>query len=363
MLQTLAFGGALAKRFVEDRPETSQPSVGLVFLGVANLSVFIPVFFIVFYTFQHVYPALAAVEDPLPPYESLAMNDDDGQTKNGNNLATTTSTTTTTTTQPGKPITSSIRETNRLIRSLSGWLSNFRGLGFFLVVGILTGLATLFLCALPFVPRFVAHLLALLIVAPLSTTWTHVVITRPSAKSSFQRVPPLKKTYRAIWLPTVFNWAAITVATYSPVLLARLIDLPLPDPERPDRFRGELPAGSVSDVAKWLAVFGVSVGLQVLLCVPAQTVLMRVQASLLPPDEDTVVPFDRSFGGRVEPEVVTGKGFATFGAALNSITRDSWVRIYMQRIKLFAMSMVLYFAVAAIIMVEVLISWFVVGRQ
>ncbi|KAL2172840.1 hypothetical protein VTG60DRAFT_18 [Thermothelomyces hinnuleus] len=353
MLQTLALGSTLAKRLVEDAPQTSQPPVALYFLGVANLVVFLPVLLILFYTFQYVYPTLAAVEDPLPAYEALAMNDDDGQPKSGN--------TPTRTAQPGMPITASIRATNRLIRSLNGWLSNFRGLGYSVLIGILTGLATLFFALFPFVPRPVAHLFALVIVAPLSTTWTHLVITRPSAKSFAQRIPALKKVYRATWLPTFLVWAATNACVYFPMLLAGLIGLELRDPERPDQIRSQLPTSS--DAGKALAVLGLSLGLQVLLYIPAETALTRVQASLLPPDEDTIVPFDRSFAGRVEPELVTGKGFTTFGAAIKSVTRASWVRIYLQRLKLFAVSMAIYFAVIAVVMVEALIVTVIQGSQ
>ncbi|AEO55133.1 hypothetical protein MYCTH_2314130 [Thermothelomyces thermophilus ATCC 42464] len=354
MLQTLAFGGTLAKRLVEDAPQTSQPPVALYFLGVANLVVFLPVLLVLFYTFQYVYPTLAAVEDPLPAYEALAMNDDDGQTKNGSNTPMRTA-------QPGMPITASIRATNRLIRSLNGWLSNFRGLGYSVLIGILTGLTTLFFGMFGFIPRPVAHLLALVIVAPLSTTWTHLVVTRPSAKSFARRIPALKKVYRATWLPTFLLWAATNACVYFPILLAGLIGLELSDPERPDQIRSQLPTGS--DAGKALAVLGLLLGLQVLLYIPAETALTRVQASLLPPDEDTVVPFDRSFAGRVEPELVTGKGFATFGAAIKSVTRASWVRIYLQRLKLCAVSMAIYFAVIAVVMVEALIVTAIQGSQ
>lgn len=44
----------------------------------------------------------------------------------------------------------------------------------------------------------------------------------------------------------------------------------------------------------------------VLVAVPATVTLKRVQASLLAEEEETVVPFDRTFGGRVLPEVVSG---------------------------------------------------------
>lgn len=282
------------------------------------------------------------MEDPLPAYEALAMNDD-GTPKTDNDPVYTA--------QPGKPITSSIRATNRLIRSLGGWLSNLRGLGYSMVIGFFT-LTTLGVFSIV-LPLRIAHLPALIVLAPLSTTWTHFVITAPTpGKSFFQRIPSARKVYLATWFPTVLLWAAAHASALLPELLSYVIGLQISDPNHPGRLRGEPLHGG--DVAKMICVVGVSVALQALLVVPSHAALTRVQASLLPADQDTLVPFDRSFAGRVEPEVVTGKGFATFGAAIKTIPRSSWLRIYLLRVKVFFVSMGVYFIMGAIVGVEVL---------
>jgi hypothetical protein len=261
------------------------------------------------------------------------------------------------TAQPGKPITSSIRATNRLIRSAGhGWLANFRGLGYYVLISIFVGINTAFIALLPFIPLRVALLPALIVCAPLITTWKHLVITGPSSKSFFRRIPPVKKTYLATWFPTVLLWAAMVTATVIPTLMARAMGLRATNPDHPDEIRTDPPRGS--DAGKALGVLAVSVALQALLLIPADAALTRVMASLLPADEDTIVPFDRSFGGRVEPEVVTGKGFATFGAALKSIPRVSWVRIYKLRVKVFAVGMAAYLAMGAIVVAQfLLVAW------
>ena len=130
---------------------------------------------------------------------------------------------------------------------------------------------------------------------------------------------------------------------------------PNPDPR--------YPIVSGVDLAKWLCVLGVSLALQMLLVIPTQTALARVQASLLPADEDPVVPFDRSFGGRVEPEVVSGKGFATFGAALKTVPAASWVRIYMLRLKIFGVNMAVFAAMGVVVLLETLVVFWVAGRK
>ncbi|KAK4157262.1 hypothetical protein C8A00DRAFT_29827 [Chaetomidium leptoderma] len=342
MFSTVTIGHSLAKRFTEDPPQWKLPTTAY-FLFLGDFLLFLPVLLIFGYTLQHVYPTLAAVEDPLPAYEALAMNDD-GTPKADNDPIRTA--------QPGKPITSSIRATNRLIRSLGGWLSNFRGLGYSIVIGFFTLTALgVFSVVLPV---RIAHLLALIALAPLSTTWTHIVITAPTpGKSFFQRIPSPRKVYLATWLPTILLWAAAHVSALLPELLDHVIGLQLRDRINGGRFRDEPLHGS--DIAKILAVVGLSVALQALLVIPSHAALTRVQASLLPADQDTLVPFDRSFAGRVEPEVVTGKGFATFGAAIKTIPVASWVRIYLLRVKVFAVGMGVYALMGVIVAGQLLL--------
>ncbi|KAK4041180.1 hypothetical protein C8A01DRAFT_45621 [Parachaetomium inaequale] len=342
MLSTATLGGSLVKRLAENPPQTNAPNGLAILLFLGDLILFLPVFFIIAYTLDYVYPTLAAVEDPLPAYEALPLNDD-GTPKADNERVHTA--------QPGKPITSSIRATNRLIRSVGhGWLANFRGLGYYILTSIIVGITTGLFALPPFIPLRVALLPALILCAPLITTWTHLVITGPSNKSFFARIPPLKKTYLATWFPTLLLWAAMLTATIVPTLLARAIGLRATNP---GEIRTDPPRRA--DAGKALGVLGVSIALQALLLIPAITAITRVMASLLPADEDAIVPFDRSFGGRVEPEVVTGKGFATFGAALKSIPRASWARIYLLRVKVFAVAVAAYLAMGAIVVAQFLL--------
>jgi hypothetical protein len=339
MYSSVTIGGSLVKRLAENPPQQVKVPGAAIFVFIADFVVFLPVFLILLYTLSHVYPTLAAVEDPLPAYEALPMNDD-GTPK--------TDTDPVRTAQPGKPITASIRATNRLIRSLGGWLSNFRGLGYGFLIGMVTVMTTGILSRLPFVPVRIAHLISLLALSPLATTWTHLVITGPSAKSFARRIPSVKKVYVANWFPTFLLWASAHAAVVFPELLGKAIGLRMPN--GPIQVGGEPMNGS--DAGKVICVAALSLLLQAVLVIPAHAALTRVQASLLPADEDTIVPFDRSFAGRVEPEVVTGKGFATFGAAIKTIPRSSWIRIYLLRIKVFFVSMAVYFVLGAIVLLE-----------
>lgn len=294
------------------------------------------------------------MEDPLPAYDVLPMNDD-GVPKDDNEPVRGAG-------HPGRPITSSLRATYRLLRSTGSWRASFRGLGYATVLAILTLVTVLFISLLPFVSVSIAHLITLIVVAPLATAWTHVVITAPGpSKSFFSRIPPIRKVYLATWFPTFLLWAAANASVLLPVLLSRVIGLNLRDPANPDQIRSEPPRGS--EIAKVVCVLGVSLALEALLVVPAHTALTRVQASLLPADEDTLVPFDRSFGGRVEPEVVSGRGFATFGAALKTVPVASWVRIYLLRVKVFFVSVAAYVALGLVVLLQALIVHQALGAR
>ncbi|GAB1319080.1 Ubiquitin carrier protein [Madurella fahalii] len=340
MLTTVTVGGALVKRLADgggSTPDWRIPTVAWYF-AIGDVLLFLPVLLIIGYTFNQIYPVLAAVEDPLPAYEAVPMNDDD--TRKDDNAPVITA-------QEGKPITSSVRATNRLLRSLGGWASNFRGFGYMLLVGFLTLTTVAIFTFIPFLPLRGAHLFALIALAPVSTTWTHVVITPPSSKSFFSRIPSARKTYIATALPIFALWSAAHLAVILPALLGRLIGFSALEPGYDSQ-----PSGS--DLGKALCVGGVSLALQALLVIPAFTALTRVQASLLPADEDTIVPFDRSFGGRVEPEVVSGKGFASISAALRTVSCASWMRIYLQRVKLFGVAMGAYMVIVAVVVAQML---------
>ncbi|RJE16779.1 hypothetical protein PHISCL_10884, partial [Aspergillus sclerotialis] len=50
--------------------------------------------------------------------------------------------------------------------------------------------------------------------------------------------------------------------------------------------------------------FSLMVALFVLLQIPATVTLVRVAASMLPEEDETIVPFDRTFGGKTTPAII-----------------------------------------------------------
>lgn len=106
------------------------------------------------------------------------------------------------------------------------------------------------------------------------------------------------------------------------------------------------------------SVFGVMIlalFLQIAVQIPAYVVLIRVQASLLPADADTIVPFDRSFNGRIEPVVVGGRGYATVRDAWASFSKSAWRRIVMLEVKVIAITIASFFGLMVIVIPQIIL--------
>jgi hypothetical protein len=77
------------------------------------------------------------------------------------------------------------------------------------------------------------------------------------------------------------------------------------------------------------AVFGfvVFIALFIAIQIPALVTMVRVAASMLPEEDETIVEFDRSFQGRTTPEIVGGQGKIGIVEAWKSYPRASRVRL------------------------------------
>ena len=291
------------------------------------------------------------VENPNPPiYERVSLNADDESTiedpaapmapmANGDdNLAS-------------KPITASLRATGRLLRSVGGWRSNFRGITCAAAMTVAALFAAGIFSSIPFVPSFFGTLLVVLVTAPLSTAWVHIVISRPSPDPFWRRLLPMGKVFKATYIPILVAWLASTLSSYIPSFLAKLMDLPVWDPQNP----GNVPMYSKNDSWKGIVTLLVSLSLFLFVVIPANVVLTRVQASLLPPEEDTIVPVDRSFGSTVEPALVGGKGYVSTLDAYKTVDRASWKRIYLLYAKILGVSVATYLLIIAIVIPEFLL--------
>jgi hypothetical protein len=336
--------------FNRDEPEIQLPAWSWAVV-LANLVVFLPVIVFTSYTLKHIYPTLAIIEDENPPaYDPVPTYDPSADAANAaesNNHATGV------TDGKPRPVTASLRSTSRALASTGGWFrSSFRGLTCLLV----QFLATNFLVGIfsAFFPRLLASLAALLAslaLVQLSSAWVHIVISPPSHLHFYHRLPSFKRAFDATARPVAVYWLAQEVATVIPMVMAWGLHLYIPNFTHGGH--PAVPNWQHHDVLKALAVLVVSVACRFLFVLPAFVVLVRVQASLLPGEVDTIVPFDRSFEGKVEPAVVDGKGYVTMRDAWATFSRAAWKRLVILYAKIYLVSIAITALMMAIIAPQV----------
>lgn len=278
------------------------------------------------------------IEDENPPaYEPLALTADDEAIIARSNNINDDNITKPTRGQP-RTITSSFRAINRLLMANGGIRANFRGFFCLLAQVFLTSvLVGIFAGAFGGIFFPVATLLASLTLVQFSTAWVHIVISEPSPLHFWQRLPPFRRTFDATWQAVAIFWFARETTRFIPLAFALLLGVQMPtsgfgEPVNMDAFDARF-------FVKSIFVALVALICSVFVTVPAYVVLVRVQASLLPVEQSTIIPFDRSFDGKVEPEVVGGKGYATVKDAWSTFSKSSWRRLLILYVKMFCLSL------------------------
>ncbi|GKU00778.1 ubiquitin carrier protein [Fusarium langsethiae] len=312
------------------------------YVFLANFLLFIPVFVLCSYTFEKVFPVLAIVEDEKPPaYAPLAVEslaDDDMAKPTGAPSVPVA------VTGQGKPVTSSFRATFSLLRSTGGFRAMYRGIFMHALQALTLGIIISALSHVTPYSFVVAHLISSLICVQLSTAWVHIVITPESQERWYSRIPAFKPTFLATWRPTVIFWAASQIVTLGGITTVYAVGT---DGQEIPQFDGT--EGSVWGIMI-LALF-----LQIAVQIPAYVILVRVQASLLPAEADTIIPFDRSFNGRIEPVVVGGRGYATVRDAWSSFSKSAWKRIVMLELKVIAVTVASFFGLMVVIIPQIIL--------
>ena len=227
-----------------------------------------------------------------------------------------------------KPITAKIRSTVKHLHARAGWTSRWRGLSVFIVYALahslLSGFFTNMLGAFHypdigsvFLAKSVGSVLSTILLARLSTAWVHIVISEPSSKPFYRRIPSVK-SWKNVWAPSALVDITTRLAFALPAMTALALGL---DPQ------------SIGDQHPGMTAFNVlicvALGLLtvVALVIPASVALVRVQASMLPEEDETIVPFDRTFGGKVVPEILGGSGAVSFVDAWRTFDMAARFRI------------------------------------
>lgn len=131
-------------------------------------------------------------------------------------------------------------------------------------------------------------------------------------------------------------WAlAEQVAVYVPVTLFFAFGLD-GYADKPENIPNFSPKQQKSIILASFAVIMSGIVTAALVVVPANVTLKRVQASLLSEESDTIVPFDRTFGGKVQPEVVGGNGAVSMLDAWKTFDWAARLRLVGLYAKIFA---------------------------
>lgn len=181
-------------------------------------------------------------------------------------------------------------------------------------------------------------------------TWIHVVISEPSPRRWYQRIPfPYARTWKKI-APAVAIWAVSSqVVTVLPMMMAgtwgamRRFHDPEFEPGMKDAYAT---AGQL-----FMAMF-LTILLLVLVQVPATVAMVRVAASMLPEEDETIVPFDRTFGGLTTPEIIGGQGKIGIVEAWRSFNWECRRRLLRTVVKVAAILMATWFIFSVVVMIE-----------
>jgi hypothetical protein len=119
--------------------------------------------------------------------------------------------------------------------------------------------------------------------------WVHIVITQHTLRVWYRRIPPFMPIFRATWRPlVVLPVVDILLRDTMVVLLKHNMGLY----SMGDATKGTFTSRNMLLTLVWLS----SQTIRLLVSLPLEVAVVRIQASLLSEDEEPIVPFDRSFG-------------------------------------------------------------------
>ena len=240
-----------------------------------------------------------------------------------------------------KPITSSMRSAIKHLKARGGRLARFRGFHVALIYHIALNVGTNLMTSLfgslfgNFLTRSLAFIVVNIVLARLYMTWTHIIISNPSEKRWYRRIVS-GKAARNIMVPTAV-FAIAKLSLFLPVFILETAG---------DMWQSPSSYGFEVEHAHKFALFQVAMAaiafivIIVLVVIPADVTLKRVQASMLPEEDEAIVPFDRTFGGKVVPEILGGSGAVSMFDAWKTFDRSAIVRLLKLYAKIFLVQLV-----------------------
>jgi hypothetical protein len=315
--------------------------VALLFITVLAL---VFALFAIEYTYGLLVPALAAVEDSNPEFyvrvEADPANKQPGDPA-GQEMEVETA--------PLRPITSKLRTTIRHLRARAGRLSRFRGFSMFITYNIAESVLS---SLIPFssesvVGKFVVKMITAVLLANLQVAWVHIVISEPSPKRFYKRIPSIRNM-RKIVPAAAFEHLLTYGAYYATLFVIKQVHglkeinfINDGQEHSPDGYRAAANILAIAGFVSWLA------------SIPARVIFIRVAASMLPEEDEAIVPFDRSFGGKLLPDIVGG-GVLSIKDAWKTFDRDGFKRYTMAICKAMALQVAVTILFSFIIVAEVM---------
>ncbi|KAK6856310.1 hypothetical protein PG995_008461 [Apiospora arundinis] len=312
-----------------EAPGTDQPTTLTLSAPLLVLSgvICLPVIAFLCYTLGDLLPVLAIVEDTsqggyvqLPLESRSEMAHVDGE--NVRDVATEDMGGST----RYRPISASIRSTLGLLWSIAGFTSLFRGFGCFLVLNAANLMIQVALGAIPF-----------------------MVVSAPSARPFWHRLPGFVEAFRATALPAAVFMASAAISRRAPFFLFHVLGVATPS----SPFTLELPPRvnwDVDDLVKMACLMATCLVFIAVLVTPSHAVLTRIEASVIPDEDRTVIPFDRTFGTKSSTQ-----GFLSMQDAWESLRSEVWWRLVKLNLKIFALSTVIYgflFIVVSLVIIK-----------
>lgn len=188
----------------------------------------------------------------------------------------------------------------------------------------------------------------------LAIVWIHTVIAEPLAGPTWLRLPGFR-AWSQVAPAAALKAAASQLGFVLPALLGSALRLfrvdgswmvPITaDSPGPDGHDHNNDDDALAVAAGGLGVLALSLLLTVLVEIPATVAMVRVAASLLPDHVESIVPFDRSFGGRAVPEEGRRLGIVS---AWTTFARPARVRLAKVLLKMFAMLMMVGLSFAGV---------------
>ncbi|KAF1355370.1 hypothetical protein BDV97DRAFT_345399 [Delphinella strobiligena] len=355
--------------------QTTAGVIGTFLVGVAPAMTILGAVIgshLVDYLFWELMFALAAVETPVPggpmseKYGILDSVEEEAISKRSDDHIS----------HPRRSnfVTSSIRSTLRHLQTEAGDFSALRGIGtqwtlqffYMLVYLAINFVLPTKLIKAPRVFSILSTVLTTLLFAQADTAWLHITISKPRLKFWFRRLPLTFLTMiKILWIPTIALILAQEFVNWAPSML--------PSSKRPQGVPGQgqrgmilVTDGPVVSIGLfkflWSLLASVLLSLvrpilKTIIAMPIEAVYRRMQASVLPDEDDPIVPIDRSFSGNSNSGILYQQKPFDFLSACRSIDRPTIVRLAVLYIKFHLIKEILGWVVKGLFITEAFIHF------